>query len=153
MTLNEGDVMKRMMIGQGVTRRGFLAVLPGLVLLAVTRGGWGAEVVGEVQRKHPTPRRGINASRVVAARDLDDDAEVRHAFGLVRQIPQVVDGIRCSCGCDEMKGFYSLLSCFEKDGMAQHCEVCQGHARLAYRLHRAGKSLKQIRAAIDAEYR
>jgi len=51
-----------------------------------------------------------------------------------------------------MEAFYSLLSCFEKDGMAQHCEVCQAHAVLAHRLHKAGKSLDQIRAAIDAEF-
>ncbi len=145
--------MKRMMIEQGVTRRGFLAVLPGLFLVAATGRGWAADAVGEVQRKHPTPRRGINASRVVAARDLDDDAEVRHAFELIREIPRVADGIRCHCGCDEMEGYYSLLSCFEKDGMAQHCEVCRGHAKTAHRLHRAGKSLAQIRAAIDAEHR
>jgi len=141
------------LIEQSVTRRGFLAVLPSLFLVAGTRGGWVADVVGEVQRKHPMPRRGIDASRVVAAKDLDDDAEVRHAFKLIREIPQVADGIRCHCGCDEMEAYYSLLSCFEKDGMAQHCEVCRGHAEMAHRLHRAGKSLVQIRAAIDAEYR
>ena len=51
-----------------------------------------------------------------------------------------------------MKGFYSLLSCYESDAMARDCAVCQGQARLATRLHRLGKSLDEIRAAIDAKY-
>ena len=135
-----------------VTRRGFLALLPGVLIAVHARRG-SASMVDALQRKHPAPRPGIDASRVVAAKDLEGPAEMRRAFELVRQIPQVADGIRCHCGCDEMEGYYSLLSCFEKEGMAQHCEVCQRHAVMAHRLHRAGKSLDQIRAAIDAEYR
>ncbi len=46
--------------------------------------------------------------------------------------------------------FYSLLSCYEGKGMARDCIVCQG--RLAVRLHKEGKSLDQIRAAIDAKF-
>ena len=126
-----------------------MALLPGVLLAVGARRAWpwSADAVG--QTNHPVPRRGIDASKVMAARDVHGDADVREAFELVRQIPQVVDGIRCNCGCSEMEGFYSLLSCFEKDGMAQHCHVCQGLARLAHRMHRAGKSLAQIRAAAD----
>jgi hypothetical protein len=36
--------------------------------------------------------------------------------------------------------------------MARHCEICQGQARLALRLHASGKTLDEIRAAIDARY-
>jgi hypothetical protein len=36
--------------------------------------------------------------------------------------------------------------------MAQMCDLCQGHGRYAFRLHNAGKSLDEIRAAIDARY-
>ena len=47
----------------------------------------------------------------------------------------------------------SLLSCYEgEEAMALECEICEGQARLAYRLHRKGRSLDQIRAAIDARY-
>jgi hypothetical protein len=73
-------------------------------------------------------------------------------YAMVRRIPQVVDGIRCSCGCADLEGFYSLLSCYEAGGMAQHCVICQGQARLAYKLHGEGWSLNGIRTAIDAEY-
>ncbi len=133
------------------SRRTFLALLP-IVLVAVSGGrGWAAPPAR--QKKHPEPRRGIDASHVLRAKDLDGDEKVIEAFDLVRKIPEVVDGIRCSCGCDEVEGFYSLLSCFERDGMARHCEVCQANARLAYRLHAKGKTLAQIRAAVDSSAR
>lgn len=70
----------------------------------------------------------------------------------MREIPQVVDGIRCNCGCADIPGFYSLLSCYESEGMARYCEICQGEARLAHRLHTAGQTLEDIRAAIDARF-
>src|SRR5687768_6242101 len=101
---------------------------------------------------HPTPRKGIDASRVLAGDRLKHTPQARTAFDEVRQIPAIVDGIRCHCGCATLDGFYSLLSCFEGEGMAQICDVCRGQGRLAFRLHRAGKSLSEIRAAIDDRY-
>ena len=101
--------------------------------------------------KHPEPRAGITAARVLRD-DMLTDASLAPVFAIVREIPQIVDGIRCTCGCAEMEGFYSLLSCYEKDGMAQHCLVCQGQAQLAHKLHAEGWSLRGIRRAIDAEF-
>ena len=141
------------MTDRPLTRRGFLVLLPGALLALHAGRGSASSTASRTQQKHPTPRPGIDASKVLAAKDLDDHAETRHAFELVREIPQVADGIRCHCGCDVMDGYYSLLSCFEKDGMAQDCEICRGNAVMAHRLHRAGKTLDQIRAAIDAERR
>ena len=101
---------------------------------------------------HPTPRKGIDASRVLAGERLKHFPQARSAFNEVRQIPAIIDGIRCHCGCANLGGFYSLLSCFEGEGMAMHCDICRGQGRLAFRLHRAGKSLTEIRAAIDDRY-
>jgi hypothetical protein len=101
---------------------------------------------------HPKPRPGIDASHVLPRDRLGDHPSAAEAFDMVRQIPQVVDGIRCHCGCAENPDYYSLLSCYEGDGMAQDCHICQGQGRLAYRLHRQGKTLDEIRAAIDAKY-
>ena len=141
------------MKGSTQTRRTFLATLP-IALVALASGrGWAAGVRVRQKKPHPEPRRGIDASRVLAAKDVDGDTAAIEAFDLVREIPQVVDGIRCSCGCDSIEGYYSLLTCFERDGMAAHCEVCQAHVRLVHRLHRKGKTLAQIRAAVDAEFR
>jgi hypothetical protein len=44
---------------------------------------------------------------------------------------------------------YSLLSCFEESGMAQFCHICKGVGRLAVKLHGEGKTLDEIRAAVD----
>ena len=101
---------------------------------------------------HPKPRPGIDASKVLAADKLRDSPRVLLAFDEVRRIPQIVDGIRCHCGCAGAPGFYSLLSCFEGEAMARMCDICRGHGRLAFRLHKAGKSLDEIRAAIDDRY-
>ena len=101
---------------------------------------------------HPSPRPGIDASKVLTREQLTEHPSAEPVFEMVRKIPQVVDGIRCQCGCAELPEFYSLLSCYETDGMAQHCVICQGEARLAYQMHGQGKSLDQIRAAIDARF-
>jgi hypothetical protein len=102
--------------------------------------------------KHPEPRPGITADKIPAVAELSHQKAGR-AFDQVRQIPQIVDGIRCHCGCADNPDYYSLLSCFEgKEAMAQHCAVCQGQGRMAFRLSRDGKTLDEIRAAIDQEY-
>ena len=101
---------------------------------------------------HPTPRPGIDASHVLKADQLKASPGAISAFDQVRQIPEIVDGIRCHCGCAKEKGFYSLLSCYEGEGMARDCHICQGQGRMAFRMHSAGKSLAEIRDAIDARY-
>ncbi len=101
---------------------------------------------------HPTPRPGVNASKVIPDTELAETPEAIPAFDEVRQVPEVVDGIRCQCGCSSREGYYSLLSCYEGEAMARYCEICQGQGRLAFRLHRAGKSLDEIRAAIEARF-
>ena len=125
------------------TRREFLIAASAIPTLVRFRRG---------PRPHPTPRPGIDASHVLTPKDLADFPRARTAFDEVRQIPEIVDGIRCQCGCDEIEGNYSLLSCYEKDGMARACDICQGQGRLAFRLHQAGKSLDEIRSAIDERY-
>ena len=101
---------------------------------------------------HPTPRAGIDASKVLTREQLTEHPAAEPVFAMVRKIPHVVDGIRCQCGCAELPEFYSLLSCFEADGMAQHCLICQGEAKLAFRMHEQGKTLDEIRAAIDEKF-
>lgn len=127
-------------------------LLPGPLHAAGASGasdcGHGAPRLGP----HPRPRAGIDASRVLGAAALREHPGAAPAFELVRAIPRVADGIRCHCGCAEDPESYSLLSCFEGEGMAQHCLICQGQAKLAFSMHRKGRTLQQIRAAIDAQY-
>ena len=102
---------------------------------------------------HPSPRPGITAAKVATREQLDGKADLIEVFDGVREIPQVIDGIRCQCGCAASDGFYSLLTCYEGDAaMAKFCHICQGEGKLAVRLHKEGKSLDEIRSAIDAKF-
>lgn len=89
---------------------------------------------------------------MLTSEKLADKPQLVPLFDSVRQIPEIVDGIHCNCGCTNPPEFYSLLSCYEEHGMARDCSICQGQGRLAVRLHAEGKSLDQIRAAIDAKF-
>ena len=92
--------------------------------------------------------------KVLTKEQLSTKPKLVSLFDDVREIPHVIDGIRCNCGCSHTESFYSLLSCYEgNDAMAKECAVCQGQARLAVRLHKAGKTLDEIRAAVDAKFR
>ena len=133
------------------SRRHFVVSLPALV--AATAGAVRHGVTRAPRSSDPPePRPGITAARVLTRDQLGEHKDAAPVFDMVREIPQVVDGIRCQCGCASMESKYSLLSCFEAEGMAGHCEVCQNEGRLAYRLHKRGKTLKEIRAAIDAKF-
>src|SRR5688572_1974747 len=119
-----------------LSRRRLIAMLPLLV----------ASIGARRFTVHPKPRAGITSARVLKAAQLTDaEPEVIKIFDMVREIPQVADGLYCYCGCDEMPEHYSLLSCYEGDGMAQGCMICQGEGRMAYELHKKGKTLDEIR--------
>ena len=137
---------------QPITRRRLLALLPALLLGAGVRAlPVHGHALGRAGGKHPDPRPGIDASKVLPA-DQVGDPDAARIFDMVREIPHVVDGIRCYCGCADIPDKYSLLSCYEADGMAQVCRICQAQGRLVHRLHKAGRSLAEIRDAIDAEF-
>ncbi len=101
---------------------------------------------------HPDPRAGITGAHVLGADKLGGNKKLIKVFDGVRRIPQVMDGIRCNCSCLNPPEFRSLLSCFEGKGMARDCVICQGQARIAIRLHGEGKSLNEIRQAVDAKF-
>lgn len=134
------------------SRRHFLAACCGASALVLAGPLWGAARRRRGDPTHPTPRPGITAANVLPDSDLVDYPSCQSAFDAIREIPQIVDGIRCHCGCADIPGFYSLLSCYEGAGMARICEICQGQGRLAARLHKAGKTLDEIRASVDARY-
>jgi hypothetical protein len=101
---------------------------------------------------HPEPRPGITGDKVLTPEQLKGAADLIVLFNGVREMPHIADGLRCYCGCADVEGYRSLLSCYEGVGMAQHCLICQGQARLAHKRFKEGQSLDQIRRAIDARY-
>lgn len=137
--------------GSPPTRRDFLAI-SGAVLAAFDFSV--VSLLGCGRRSppgpHPEPRPDVNASRVVPAADLPDD--LVPLFDGIREIPHIADGVRCRCGCADVEGFRSLLSCFESGGMAVNCKPCQSEGRMVVRLHRRRRTLDQIRRAVDARF-
>ncbi len=136
------------------SRRSFLGVIAGtaVAIAAGAKPAWAGFRRATRHVDHPEPRPGIDASRVLTSEQLADAPNVIPIYDKVRQIPEIVDGIYCHCGCAELPGYRSLLICYEEKGMAKYCVICQGEGNLVYRLHQSGKSLDQIRAAIDARF-
>ena len=135
------------------SRRQFLAALPlgATALLFGARPLRGLALLGDNQVEHPVPRAGIDASKVLTLDQLGNTAAAP-VYDMIREMPEMADGIRCTCGCADLPGYYSLLTCFEEGGMAQWCEICQDHARLVYRRQKEGQTLEQIRNATDARF-
>lgn len=136
-----------------ISRRSFVglaaSIAAGLAASPVAALGAGR---GDHRRRdpHPEPRPGIDARNVTPREHLP--ADVVGVFDQVREIPHVVDGIACQCGCAELEDMRSLLSCFEGHGMARHCESCQGQAELAHEMTGAGRTLDEIRVAVEEQF-
>lgn len=166
-----------MMNNERSTRRGFLRLLGGAltaslgtavgaasgVTAAMTGGMAGAAngATGPGPRpgfggrvaEHPEPRPDVDGSNVLTADDLGGNPDLVPLFEGIAKIPQIADGIGCTCGCASDPNIRSLLSCYEKTSrMAMFCEICQAEGRMVVRLHERGRTLDQIRAALDARF-
>jgi hypothetical protein len=121
-------------------------VMAGLVLvlgLAATRAA---------NAHHPAPRAGLTAADVESPLRYAGYPRIAEVYEMAAQIPQVLDGLYCHCDCSKHSDHRSLLTCFQDDHGAA-CDVCLTEAALAYRMIGEGKSLKQIRKAVDALYK
>ena len=132
---------RRAFLGKWIAACAVVSVPAGIARAGSFRGG-----------PHPTPRPGITGAKVPTAEQLAKKADLIPLFDAVRSAPDIIDGIRCNCGCAREPAYYSLLTCFEAPAMARECVICQGQARLATRLHKLGKTLDEIRLAVDAKY-
>jgi hypothetical protein len=103
----------------------------------------------KVKSHHPNARRGITGAKVLRANRVSERA--RESYTIAARIPRLFDALFCHCECHEREGRRSLLECFEDD-MASTCGICQGQATMAGELHAQGKSLAEIRAAIDQRW-
>src|SRR3954468_18239520 len=94
--------------------------------------------------KHPEPRPGITAERVLPDARLPADDKVRAAFASVRGNPAIYDGIYCTCRCQKSHGHRSLLACYETE-QPTGCQGCQEEAAFVARQIAGGKALPAIR--------
>ena len=100
---------------------------------------------------HPEPRPGITGESVLAESELGGKRRVREAYEAARAHPETFDGIYCACRCDKSLDHRSLLSCFESR-QAIGCMACREEAELVARLAGDGKTLEEIRLAVDKEF-
>jgi Protein of unknown function with PCYCGC motif len=121
---------------------GAAAVAIAAILIAVGSGGG---------RSHPAPRPGVTGSRVLPAATFAGYDRVVRSYEAARQYPQVLDGLYCYCDCRHHFGHRSLLTCFESEHGAS-CDICLDEAWMAAELYRQGKSLEEIRRAVDARF-
>lgn len=136
------------------TRRSFVAsaAVSFLAFLGVPRSARHECEHASAAGPHPDPRPDVDASRVLTPEEIGNDPSLLALYDGIRAIPHIADGIRCQCGCAELPGFRSLLTCFEDNGMALTCEICQTEGRMVVRLHKAGRTLDQLRRAVDARF-
>lgn len=81
-----------------------------------------------------------------------DRAEVRKAYRIATEIPEVLNKLYCWCGCENRGVHRSNLGCFE-DEMAVTCAVCRGTAEIASRMTKNGiADPGKIQAAVDREW-
>jgi hypothetical protein len=118
----------------------------GLAALVVSQRGAGHGVGA-----HPEPRAGITAARVMAEGTPPRTPGSVESYAAARHIPGVLDGLYCHCECARHAGHRSLLTCFESDHGA-YCDICMGEAILAAELTAQGRSLLEIRDAIDRQF-
>ena len=124
----------------------------GLLLILVIVAVW--RVLGPSTAEaasHPDPRAGVTAEKVVAPGRYASNPEIARVYAMAARIPNVLDGLYCHCECSKHSDHRSLLTCFESDHGAM-CDICLGEAELAYRMTQEGRSLQEIRAAIDARF-
>jgi len=100
---------------------------------------------------HPTPRSGVTAENVMPAVRYAEVPRIEKVYREVSGVPAAVDGIYCYCHCMENMEHRSLLTCFESDHAAG-CDVCLSEGDMVYRMTQQGRSLDQIRQAIDRTF-
>jgi hypothetical protein len=104
---------------------------------------------------HPEPRPGVTSEKVLKVEDLGDKPRkaVREAFEAARQHPLIFDGLACGCGCHGKATYEhrSLLVCYETQ-QPKGCPACQMEASFVAGMVNDGKSLAEIRAAVDKKF-
>ena len=108
--------------------------------------------------------REITSSVDILPSFLDNQSEeIRTVYGIAAQIQDVLSWIPCYCGCGDSAGHKNNLNCFinearedgsiEWDDHGTRCGVCLTIAVESAQMKQDGKSLTEIRSAIDEKYK
>lgn len=100
---------------------------------------------------HPDPRPGITAEKVLPNFAIPKTPGALEAYAAARGAPGTLDGVYCHCNCSKSAGHRSLLTCFESEHGA-YCDICMGEAMVTSGMAARGRSLMEIREAIDRQF-
>lgn len=136
-----------------------LVVLVGLGVVYLTAGNSGSDSPSRTTA--PGTQAAVASSVMLPdyVLSLSKDTQMAYRFALDR--PDVMMWMPCYCGCGGHSGHKNARDCFVKESTAtsatfdEHgagCGVCVGIALEAKRLTEEGKSLRQIRAAVDENF-
>jgi hypothetical protein len=136
-----------------IARRLFVLQVAAIVaMLGADRNAFARSLIGRRSGfPHPEPRAGITGENVLGESELGERRPVLEAYAAARTHPELFDGVYCACRCDKSLNHRSLLSCFE-GRQPIGCMACREEAELVGRLARKGKSLDEIRVAVDTEF-
>ncbi|TSI04738.1 PCYCGC motif-containing (lipo)protein [Lysinibacillus sp. BW-2-10] len=106
----------------------------------------------------------LTASAKELPKFLDSQSEeIRLVYAAAGQATDLLQWIPCYCGCGESAGHRSNVNCFiaetREDGSivwddhGTRCLACLQIAIESVRLYQDGKSIKEIRNAIDTKYK
>jgi hypothetical protein len=113
--------------------------------------------MGEMHKLSPEEMTAAWDARPDYVRALPPDWQTAYAFALAS--PEVLQWLPCYCGCGGM-GHRSNLDCFFQRREAQvvyeehgsYCDICVETANTAASMIREGRTMVQIRAAIDEAF-
>lgn len=77
--------------------------------------------------------------------------DVRKAYLVARDHPELLAQLHCYCGCEQQDGHKSLLDCYRTNHAAS-CDICVGEAVTAAKLADEGMPVEQIRDALRQRY-
>ncbi len=77
--------------------------------------------------------------------------EVREAYKVAQDNPDLLVQLHCYCGCDRTNRHKNLLDCY-RDHHGASCAICTGEALEARKLFDQGASSEAIRAALRARF-
>lgn len=122
-----------------------------IVLLVLGIGGGIPIAARLTAQDHPDPRPEAAGIALHSPAHHAAVPGIAEAYARAAETPEVLDGLYCYCHCGRHAGHYSLLDCF-RDEHAATCGVCLSEALEAYRLSREGRTLPQIRHAVDERF-
>ena len=122
-----------------------------VVIVVMQRGGRDVQSASSTATHHPEPRPGITSEKVMPASFVPRTPGSNEAYAAARTHAATLDGVYCHCDCSKHSGHRSLLTCFEGEHGA-YCDICMGEAMVASGMADQGRSLEEIRTAIDRQF-